>query len=113
MTKKRSSRSVTRQQFWQKHIDAWSTSGQTQAQYCRDHSLNTWTFYGWKQKLTRQESNSPRFIAVNLPSPQKDDNQSTGSRLCLNLSNGMSIEVSDGFSQETLSSLIETVSSVG
>ena len=109
MTKRHSARSVSRRQFWQKHIDNWFSSGQSQAQYCRDHSLNTWTFYGWKQRLTRDESRSPRFIAVNLPSSQKDDDQSKGSTLCLKLSNGICIEVSDGFSQKTLSRLIETV----
>ena len=109
MSPKKTSRSVERRQFWQKHIDNWSTSGLSQAQYCRDHSLNTLTFYSWKKKLTHHQSQSPRFVAVNIPSPQKEDDQPKGSTLCLKLSNGMGIEVADGFSQQTLERLIETV----
>ena len=109
MAPKGSRRSGTRQQLWQKHINNWSLSGQSQADYCRAHSLNVWTFYSWKRRLKPQKSSSPRFVAVKLPSPQKDDDQSKGSTLCLKLSNGMGIEVSDGFSQQTLERLIATV----
>ena len=109
MAPKGSHRSGNRQQFWQRHINNWSLSSQSQADYCRDHSLNVWTFYSWKGRLKPQKSSSPRFVAVKLPSPQKDDDQSKGSTLCLKLSNGIGIEVSDGFSQKTLVRLIETV----
>ncbi len=27
------------QQFWSEHVNAWSNSGVTQAQYCREHNL--------------------------------------------------------------------------
>ncbi len=27
------------QQFWSEHVNAWSNSGVTQAQYCREHDL--------------------------------------------------------------------------
>lgn len=113
MTKKLSARSIERRQFWQKHMDGWSSSGQSQAHYCRDHSLNTLTFYSWKKRLTLQQSPSPRFVSVSLASAQEDDDLSKQSKLYLKLSNGMGIEVSDGFSQQTLKRLIETVSPVG
>ena len=32
------------------HIEAWQTSGMTQAAYCREHGLNTKTFGNWVRK---------------------------------------------------------------
>ena len=32
------------------HIEAWQTSGMSQAPYCREHGLNTGTFGNWVRK---------------------------------------------------------------
>ena len=32
------------------HIEAWQTSGMSQAAYCREHGLNTKTFGNWVRK---------------------------------------------------------------
>ena len=32
------------------HIEAWKTSGTSQAAYCREHGLNTKTFGNWVRK---------------------------------------------------------------
>jgi transposase-like protein len=32
------------------HIEAWQTSGMSQAAYCREHGLNTKTFSNWVRK---------------------------------------------------------------
>lgn len=39
---------------WQLHVDAWLSSGQTQAAYCREHQLTYCQFTYWKQKLTQK-----------------------------------------------------------
>ena len=35
------------QQYQQKHIEAWQSSGLSQAVYCREHKLNSKTFGNW------------------------------------------------------------------
>jgi len=37
--------------FWQKHLRAWSASGLTQADYCRQHQLSAPAFGWWKRQL--------------------------------------------------------------
>lgn len=39
------------QKFWAEHIHCWQNSGLTQADYCRQHSLNPNTFYSWVHQL--------------------------------------------------------------
>ncbi len=38
-------------QYWVEHVSAWSTSGLSQADYCRQHDLAKGNFYNWKLKL--------------------------------------------------------------
>ena len=38
-------------QFWVEHVNAWSTSGLSQAEYCRQYNLPKGNFYNWKLKL--------------------------------------------------------------
>ena len=39
---------------WRNHIEAWQSSGLTQAKYCRQHGLNTNTFSGWLRNYRKQ-----------------------------------------------------------
>jgi len=34
---------TNRAAFWQEHLRAWSQSGLTQADYCRQHDLSRWS----------------------------------------------------------------------
>jgi hypothetical protein len=50
---------------WQQHVSAWSTSGMTQAAYCRQHQLNATTFNGWvvmDRKASPTTTSAPRTI---------------------------------------------------
>jgi len=38
-------------QFWVEHVNAWSDSDLSQAEYCRQHNLPMGNFYNWKLKL--------------------------------------------------------------
>ena len=42
-----------RAQNWQQHMDAWSASGLSRAQYCRDHALSYYVFNYWHAKLCK------------------------------------------------------------
>lgn len=33
--------------YWQAHIQQWKRSGQSKADYCRTHGLNSGNFYNW------------------------------------------------------------------
>ena len=39
--------------FWQAHVEAWRSSGETQAAYCRRLGLSPITFSGWKRRFER------------------------------------------------------------
>ena len=49
------------------HIEAWQTSGMSQAAYCREHDLNTKTFGNWVRKnRSGQVIRSPALIPVTI-----------------------------------------------
>ena len=49
------------------HIEAWQTSGMTQAAYCREHGLNTKTFGNCVRKQRAgQVIRSPEFVPVTI-----------------------------------------------
>ncbi|MBK7491954.1 MAG: IS66 family insertion sequence element accessory protein TnpB [Nitrosomonas sp.] len=51
------------------HIEAWQTSGMSQAAYCREHGLNTKTFGNWVRKhRADQVIRSPALIPVTIKS---------------------------------------------
>ncbi len=49
------------------HIEAWQTSGMSQAAYCREHGLNTKTFGNWVRKHRAGRGvRSPALIPVTI-----------------------------------------------
>jgi len=60
--------------YWLSHIEQWKSSGQSKADYCREHHLNSGNFYNWcsQQNVTRNKpQDSPqvkalKFLPVNL-----------------------------------------------
>lgn len=42
-----------KQQHWSSIIEAWSRSGLSQAEYCRQHQVDLERFYAWKYKLAK------------------------------------------------------------
>ena len=51
--------SEERIKYWQTHIANWKRSHQNQADYCRKNSLNTDLFSRWKNRLSKDEIESP------------------------------------------------------
>jgi hypothetical protein len=41
---------------WLQHVDAWRSSGLTQAQYCRQHGLAAKSFSFWLRRRRTEES---------------------------------------------------------
>jgi hypothetical protein len=48
---------------WIEHIDSWSKSGLTQADYCTRNNLNTCSFSSWKKKI-EEEKKEYSFIEI-------------------------------------------------
>ena len=60
----------------QSHLDRWSSSGKSMAEYCRDNNIRPSTFYGWRKRLKKHSQKRPSkkpqsFIEV-LPEKQRD-----------------------------------------
>jgi len=95
-------------QLWRHYINEWSGSGLTQNAYCRRNNLKPSQLTYWKNKFKRQ--NLPvEFVQV----PQVKIATTTHSQfrdvLRLNVESGFQIEVPDGFSQTTLTQVLEVL----
>ena len=60
---------TSRRPFWQEHLRAWSESGLTQADYCRQHQLSAAAFGWWKRQL--QGKRKPRMRSPGKKRPQR------------------------------------------
>ena len=118
-TKKKTSR----RPFWQEHLRAWSESGLTQADYCRQRQLSAAAFGWWKRQLqgkpkARKRSPASRppqrgnQTALRFVEVQPGPDISTGSSPAVYevlLSQGRAIRVGHEFDPDVLKRLIATV----
>ena len=97
-----------RAQFWRYHIDKWSRSGLAQNAYCSANNLKPNRLTYWKNKFKRQ--NLPvEFIQVPQVKIATTTNSQFRDVLRLNIDPGFQIEVPDGFSQTTLTQVLEVL----
>jgi len=100
--------SQKRAQFWKHHIEEWSRSGLTQAAYCRENDLRPNRFTYWKIKF--KDQNLPiEFAQVSPVQISELLNSARPERLLLNVDSGFQIEIPDGFSQTTLSQVLQVL----
>ena len=65
---------TTKQRLWQRRIEDWSTSGLSQADYCRRHNIKPQQFYSWRNQLKKklgQEkpiTEEPMFLPIQVSS---------------------------------------------
>ena len=84
-----SSKSQDVNRYWQAHVDAWKSSSQSGAAYCKTHELVYHQFVYWRQKFCSESvkqnnsQNSNGFAQVVMPVP--------GSDLSFTLPNGLVI----------------------
>ena len=116
-------KTTSRKPFWQEHLRAWSQSGLTQADYCRQHQLSAPAFGWWKRQLEgkpRPRKRSPaakqtergdrpdvRFVEVQRASAV--DAGGSPAVYEVLLSRGRAIRVGHAFDPEVLKRLIATV----
>ena len=114
---------TNRRPFWQKHLRAWSESGLTQADYCRQHELSRAAFGWWKRQLHGKVRPRRRSSGTRQPRPSRpatvqfvevqrgpDVGTSTNAAVYeVLLSHGRAIRIGHDFDSDVLRRLIATV----
>jgi len=103
-TASRQNQRTKKQKYWQRHIEKWSQSGLSQAAYCREHNLKIKSFTYFKSRLKR---NLPvQFVQVPVEPVR------VSSFLKLNIGSNFQIDIPDGFSQNTLTQVLQVLRGV-
>jgi len=97
-----------KQRVWTSHINGWKSSGLTQVEYCRQKELSRCQFTYWKCKLEKK-ADPVRFIPISGESFRSQTPQNHQAPIKLIVDNRYQIEIGDGFSPGTLSTLIRTL----
>jgi hypothetical protein len=102
---KKSIRDEQKRVMWKRHMEAWSRSESSQADYCRRHKLSTKSFTYWKRRFRQKSAVS--FVPVQVkPETQIIANISSGLVLC---KDGYRIEIKEGFKPEVLGKVLRTL----
>jgi len=86
MTKKRKQINFERRRFWKNHMEQWSSSGLSQAEYCRQHDIKANRFTYWKCKFKQEKASSgivPVPISALSSIASGRSVSSCGLRLCI------------------------------
>ena len=97
-----------RAQFWRYHIDTWSRSGLAQNAYCRANNLKPGQLTYWKNKFKKQ--NHPvELVQISPAQISESCHFQPLQSLRVNVDSGFQIEIPDGFSQTTLTKVLEVL----
>ena len=94
-------------EFWKDHIKQWEGSGLSQIDYCRANNLSRHHFTYWKCKNNKKNKPVKFIPVVTKPCPQL---HRAIEPLKVHVGDKYRIEVGEGFSEETLLRLINTLS---
>lgn len=101
MTTTRQNQQTKKQKYWQRHIKKWFQSGLSQAAYCRKYNLKIKSFTYFKSRLNK---NLPiQFVQVPVEPVRAP------SFVKLNVGSSFQIEIPDGFSQNTLTQVLQVL----
>ena len=56
------------QQDWQQLVASWKASGKSIQQFCKEHGLATSSFWHWKDRLAKPNSDTAIFLPVKVTS---------------------------------------------
>jgi len=100
-----------RQRYWLEQIQACEASGKTIAEYAAAHGLAAQAMYAGKKMLVRKGVLAPtrpaRFQRAHVAEPV------VGSEWCIRLSNGVSVAFSGSVDAMTLTTVLNTVATLG
>jgi hypothetical protein len=98
-----------KQRGWLGHVEACTLSGGSMKAYAEAHGLDLQQFYFWKGRLKKsglvdamQEGGSAEPVRVSPGAPRP-----MGGKTCIQLANGISIEVPGDFNAATLTELLD------
>jgi hypothetical protein len=97
-------RNLKRHKFWGDQIKSWEESGLSQAEYCREKSLDNRLFSKWKIRLLKTNENKLVEIPIKLKNYflKSDDIE-------LVIRGQYKIRVHSNFNPETLKRLIKAI----
>ena len=104
----RKARDREKQRMWRSRIKAWESSGLSQVEYCRQKDLSRCQFTYWKCRLLRKET-PVRFVPILRKSVRSLVHGDSQAPIKLIIDSRYEIEIGDGFSPDTLSTLIRTL----
>ncbi len=98
-----------KEQFWRKHIDRWSSSKISQAEYCRRNDLSLRSFMYYRGRF-QKESEPVSFVQV--PAQVVGQVKPGVPPLAVVFGNDCRLEVRDGFNPVTLESAVRVLRSL-
>lgn len=94
---------------WSAHVKAFEKSGLSRAEYCRQHKLSYHSMTYWCKRISRQKESKSNLVPVPFHYLQNQPAQSISEPLRLILSEKMSIQIGDNFSEHTLARLLSVL----
>jgi hypothetical protein len=104
----RKERNREKRRAWAAHIEAWKSSNLSQVEYCRQKDLSRPQFTYWKCKL-RKKADPVSFVPILGASFRSQIQRNHSAPIKLIIDNRYQIEIGEGFSPDTLSTLIRTL----
>jgi hypothetical protein len=90
---------------WRAIIEKQAASGKSAALFCRDHNIKIHQFHWWRGRFRKENTEGKETGFLELVPCSRS--QHSGIRICL--SDGLLIEVEQGFDPTTLRGVIETI----
>lgn len=90
-----------KRKFWQKHIEGWKASGQSQAEYCREQQLKKSSLGYWRTRLSRETG------IVEIPAPGFTTDRK--SAIVIRLGSQIKLEVENDFDPDLLLRTVRTL----
>ena len=99
-------------QFWLNHIEAWSRSELSQAEYTRQHALSIKSFAYYKRRYGTEPEPPPRPQLVPVVMPEENSADSIlppGSGITLTSPGGFRLELPTDFDESCLRRILQVV----
>ena len=94
---------------WHAHVEALEQSGLSRAEYCRQHKLSYHAMTYWCKRISRKKESQSNLVPVPFHYLQNQQVQPIREPLRLILSEKLSIEIGDNFSEHTLTKLLSVL----
>lgn len=93
--------------LWREHVEGWSASGLSQAEYCRRHGISLSSFYYWKRRFDRRPPSvgERRIVPISF-SGSSLSLPSAANPLIVHVGSGFRIEIGGDFCPGILEKLI-------